>query len=85
MNVDVQIVLSKGEYKTFAEAKAAAAQRIVDGEPLWLYIKFRSRLGDYVVTTRHPDDYEMLRYTLFAEVAPRGDFTALSQYAIRFS
>lgn len=85
MNVDVQIVLSKAEHKTFAEAKVAAANRIVDGEPLWLYIKFKTRLGDYVVTTRHPDDHEKLRYTLFAEVAPRGDITALSQYAIRFS
>jgi hypothetical protein len=85
MNVDVQIVLSKAEHKTFAEAKAAEAKKLVDGEPLWLYVKFKSRLGDYVVTTRNPDDNEKLRYTLYAEVAPRGDITALHQYAIRFA
>ncbi|MBA3352016.1 MAG: hypothetical protein H0U23_06250 [Blastocatellia bacterium] len=85
MNVDVQMALSKAEYKTFAEAKAAEAKKIVDGDPLWLYIKFKSKLGDYVLTTRHPDDPEKLRYTLFAEMAPRGDITALSQYSIRFA
>jgi hypothetical protein len=85
MNVDVQIVLSKVEYKTFAEAKAAEAKKIVDGEPLWLYIKFKSRLGDYVLTTRNPNDPEKLRYTLYAEVAPRGDITALNQYSIQFA
>ena len=85
MNVDVQIVLSKAEYKTFAEAKAAEAKKIIDGEPVWLYIRFKSKLGDYVLTTRHPDDRERLRYTLFAEVAPRGDITALNQYSIQFA
>lgn len=85
MNVDVQMALSKAEYKTFAEAKAAETKKIVDGEPLWLYVKFKSKLGDYVLTTRHPDDPEKLRYTLFAEVAPRGDITALSQYSIQFA
>lgn len=84
MNVDVQIVLSKADHKTFAEAKAAEAKKIVDGDPLWMYIKFRGKLGDYVLTTRDPDDLERLQYTLFVEVAPRGDITALSQYSIRF-
>lgn len=85
MNVDVQVALSKAEYKTFAEAKAAEAKKIVDGEPLWLYVKFKSKLGDYVLTTRHPEDREKLRYTLYAEVAPRGDITALNQYSIQFA
>lgn len=85
LNVDVQLVLSKVEYKTFAEAKASEAKKVADGEPLWLYAKFKTRLGDYVVTTRSPDDPEKLRYTLFAEVAPRGDITALSQYSIQFA
>ncbi len=85
MNIDVQIVLSKAEYKTFAEAKLAEAKKIVDGEPLWLYVKFKSKLGDYVLTTRHPADRDKLRYTLFAEVAPRGDISALSQYSIQFA
>jgi hypothetical protein len=85
MNVDVQMVLSKSDLKTFAEAKAAEAKKIVDGEPLWLYVKFKSKLGDYVLTTRHPDDPERLRYTLFADVGPRGDITAQNQYSIQFN
>lgn len=85
MNVDVQIVLSKADVKTFAEAKAAEARKVIDGEPLWMYVKIKSKLGDYVLTTRNPHDPEKLRYTLYAEVAPRGDVTALHQYAIQFA
>ncbi|MEP7150029.1 MAG: hypothetical protein ABI857_14210, partial [Acidobacteriota bacterium] len=85
LNVDVQMVLSKAEYKTFAEARAAEAKKIADGEPLWLYVKFKSKLGDYVLTTRDADDREKLRYTLFAEVGPRGDITAQNQYSIQFN
>ena len=84
-NVDVQAVLTKAEYKTFAEARLAEAKKVLDGEPLWLYLKFKSKLGDYVLTTRDPDDHEKLRYTMYAEIAPRGDVTALSQYAIQFT
>ena len=85
MNVDVQIALAKAELKTFAEAKAAEVKKIVDGEPLWLYVKFKTKLGDYVLTTRNPEDREKLRYTLYAEVGPRGDITALHQYSILFA
>lgn len=85
MNVDVQMVLSKTEHKTFAEAKAAEAKKIVDGEPVWMYVKFKGKLGDYVLTTRHPQDRERLRYTLYAEVAPRGDVTALHQVTLQFA
>jgi hypothetical protein len=84
MNVDVQMVLTKAEHKTFAEAKAAEVKKIVDGEPLWMHIKFKGKLGDYVLTTRDPDDPQKLRYTLYAEVAPRGDVTALNQVTIQF-
>jgi len=84
-NVDVQAVLAKTEYKTFAEAKAWEAKKVLDGEPLWLYLKFKSKVGDYVLTTRDPEDHEKLRYTMYAEVAPRGDVTALSQYTIQFT
>lgn len=85
MNVDVQIVLSKNEYKTFTEAKAAETKKIIDGEPLWMYVKFKSKLGDYVLTTRNPQDAEKLRYTLYAEVGPRDDVTALHQVAVQFT
>ena len=85
MNVDVQMVVSKADLKTFDEAKKAEAKKVSDGDPLWLYVRFRSRLGDYVVTTRDPSDPEKLRYELFLEIAPRGDITALNQYSIKFT
>ena len=84
-NVDVQAILTKAEFKTFAEAKAAEAKKILDGEPLWLYLRFKSKLGDYVLATRDPDDREKIRYTMYAEIAPHGDVTALSQYTIQFT
>ena len=84
-NVDVLAVLTKSEYKTFDEAKVAQAKKVLDGEPLWLYLKFKSKLGDYVLTTRDPDDHEKLRYTMYAEIGPHGDVTALSQYTIQFN
>ena len=85
MNVDVQMVLSKADVKTFAEAKAAEAKRISDGDQLWMYLKFKSTLGDYVITTRNPEDQEKLQYTLYAEIGARGDLSALHQYTIRFA
>jgi hypothetical protein len=86
MNVDVQMVLSKAEHKTFLQAKAAEAKKVVDGEPLWMYMKFaKGKLGDYVLTSRDPDDPQKLRYTLYAELAPHGDVTALNQYTIQFA
>ena len=44
MNVDIQMVLAKLDYKTFAEAKPNIATQITDGDPLWLYVKFSHRL-----------------------------------------
>ena len=85
MNVDVQIVLSRVEYKTFAEAKPNAASRVADGEPLWLYVRFNGKLGDYVLTTLNPEDQTKLKYSLFAEVGPQGDVTALNQYLLQFT
>jgi len=85
MNVDVQSVLAAKEYKTFAEAKANALGRVADGDPIWLYLKFSGRLGDYVVTTRDVEDPTVLRYTLYTEIGPKGDITALSQYPLRFA
>ena len=85
MNVDVQIVLSRGDYKTFADAKPNAINRITDGEPLWLYVKFNGKLGDYVLTRPSLDEPGKLKYTLFAEIGPQGDITALNQYLLQFS
>ena len=85
MNIDVQMVLSRSEHKIFADAKLAEAKKVADGDPLWLYIKFKTRLGDYVKATRDPIDPEKIRYTLFVEIAPAGDVTALYQYVFRFA
>lgn len=85
MNVDVQIVLSKSDVKTFAQAKAAEANRVADGEPLWMYVKFKTKLGDFVVTSRDADDREKLHYTLYAEIAPKGEVSPLHQFTIQFA
>jgi hypothetical protein len=85
MNVDVQGILSTQEFKSFADARLRTAGRITDGENLWLYLKFKSKLGDYVLTTRDKDDPTKLHYSLFAEIGPKGDITALNQYLLQFT
>ena len=85
LNVDVQIVLSKADVKTFAEAKMAEAKRVVDGDPLWMYVKFKSKLGDYVLASRDADDRQKIHYNLYAEVAPKGETGALHQVTIGFA
>jgi len=84
-NVDVQGVLSTQEAKSFAEALLRPATRVADGETLWLYLKFKTRLGDYVLTTRDADDPSKLHYSLFTEIGPKGDVTALNQYLLQFT
>lgn len=85
MNVDVQAVLSGKELKTFAEAKLSPVSRVTDGAPLWLYVKFNGKLGDYVSTVPNEDEPGKLKYLLYAEVGPQGDVTALNQYVLQFS
>lgn len=85
MNVDVQVVLSRADHKTFAEAKAASISRVTDGEPLWLYVKFNGKLGDYVLTQPDPEEPAKTRYVLFTEIGPQGDVTALNQYLLQFT
>ena len=85
MNVDVRAVFSRNEHNTFAEAQADAIDRIADGDPVWLYIKFNGKLGDYVYAEPNNEEPGKLRYMLFTEVGPQGDVTALAQYALRFS
>jgi hypothetical protein len=84
INVDVQGVLSAQDLKSFAEAKLRPSVRLKDGENLWLYLKFKTKLGDYVLTTRDADDPTNVHFTLFAEIGPKGDVTALQQYVLRF-
>ena len=85
MNVDVQGVLSAQDVKSFADARLRAVSKVTDGENLWLYLKFKSKLGDYVLTTRDAADPTKLHYSLFAEIGPKGDITARNQYLLQFT
>lgn len=82
MNVNVRAVLVKTEYKSFNESLPHAAAIVTDGEPLWLYLKFNTRLGDYVVADRQADSPEPIRYRLYFEIGPQGDVTTLNQYVL---
>lgn len=82
MNVDVQMALTKLEYKTFAAAKPFSVTSVADGDPLWLYVRFNGKLGDYVYTMRSSDGTE--RYILFVEYGPQGDVTARSHQLLEF-
>ncbi len=84
MNVGVRIALSRNEYKTFAEAQMNVVSHIVDGEPLWLNIKFSGKLGDYVFAQPEKEEPGKLRYVLFTEIGPQGDVTALTQLTLQF-
>ena len=82
MDVDVQMTLTKLDYKTFAEAKPNAATRLADGDPLWLYVKFNGNLGRYVYALHDTNGSE--RYVLFVEYGPQGDVTAKGHYLLEF-
>jgi hypothetical protein len=84
MNVNVQTVLAKSEYKTFGEAKPHAATHIADGDELWLYAKFNGKLGDYVLTIQDAEDPTDRRYLLWVEIGPKDDVTTLNQYVLEF-
>ena len=83
MNVDVQMVMAKLEYKNFVAAKPFNVTRITDGDPLWLYVKFNGKLGDYVHTVPTADGTN--RYLLYVEYGPQGDVTAKNHQVIEFS
>jgi len=85
MNVDVRMTLSTKDHKAFDEAAAQSAEKLADGDSLFLYIKFNGKLGDYVLTVRDAENDDALRYLMFAEVAPAGDITALSHYVLEFT
>jgi hypothetical protein len=85
MNVDVKAVFTRNEYKTFAEAQSNAVNRIADGDPLWLNIKFNGKLGDYVFALPDNEEPGKYRYVLYTEIGPQGDVTALTRFALRFA
>jgi hypothetical protein len=83
MNVDVQMVLAKSELKNFAEAKAATVASIADGDPVWLFVKFNGKLGQWVYKLRDGSGGE--RYLIFVEYGPQGDSTAKSHSILEFT
>ncbi len=82
MNVDVQMVIAKTEFKNFAEAKAAPITPIADGDAAWLFVKFNGKLDRWVY--RHRDGASGERYLIFVEYGPQGDSTAKSHSIIEF-
>ena len=82
MNVDVQMALTKLEYKSFAEAKPNATKIVTDGDDLWLYVKFNGKLDRYVYRQQ---DENGERYILFVEYGPEGDVMAKSHSILEFS
>jgi len=84
-NVDVQGILTTKDAASFDEARIRSATRLADGDNLWLFLKFKTKLGDYVLTTRDAEDPTKLHYSLFAEIGPKGDVTALNQYLLQFT
>jgi len=82
MNVDVQMALTKLEYKNFAEAKPNTVKEITDGDNLWLYVKFNGKLDRYVYRLNEENALE--RYVLFVEYGPEGDTMAKGHQIIEF-
>lgn len=82
-NVDVQMVLSKQSVKTFAEAKAVPVSRVVDGDQIWLYLRFTGGLGRYV--HRLTDSTSDERYLLYIEIGPQSDMLAKNYVTMSFS
>ncbi len=82
MNVDVQMALTKLEYKNFTEAKPNIIKEITDGDDLWLYVKFNGKLDQYVF--RYTDTNARERFVLFVEYGPEGDTTARSHSILEF-
>ena len=83
MNVDVQMLLSNGDYKTFADAKIHVVTRVADGDPLWLYVKLNGKLERYVNRVKAADGSE--RYLLYVEYGPQGDITAKGHQILEFN
>ncbi len=82
MNVDVQMALTKLEYKNFAEAKPNLTKEITDGDNLWLYVKFNGKLDRYVYRLAEENAPE--RYVLFVEYGPEGDTMAKGHQILEF-
>ncbi|HQZ81729.1 MAG TPA: hypothetical protein PLR83_00785 [Pyrinomonadaceae bacterium] len=81
-NVDVSMVLAKKDVASFALAQPLAAAKIADGDPLWLYIRFKDELGKYVYRT-HGEGGD--RYLLALELGKPGIMGTAMHYILSFT
>lgn len=81
-NVDVSMVLAKKDVASFALAQPLAAAKIADGDPLWLYIRFKDELGKYVFRT-HGEGGD--RYLLALEIGKPGIMGTAMHYILSFT
>jgi len=65
-------VLTSSPAKDFAAAQAVAVTKVVDGQPLWLHLRFEPNLRAHVNKSDLTTDDGHLRYFLWAELGPRG-------------
>lgn len=80
----VEIVLATKDYNSFAEAKPNAVNRIVDGDHLWLYIKFDGTLANYVYKTPYADNDGNINYILFLEIGAQGEESSYDDNSLIF-
>jgi hypothetical protein len=72
VDTGLEIVLTKREYKSFDEAKTSSVSRVSDGEPLWLYLKFKDSLAKYAYKNPYADAEGNINYFLYVEIGARG-------------
>lgn len=81
-NVDVSMVLAKKDVASYALAQPLAAAKIADGDPLWLYVRFKDELGKYVFRT-HGEGGD--RYLLALEIGKPGIMGTAMHYILSFT
>lgn len=85
VNKNVRIVLSSAAKNTFDEAARSTVSRVKDGDALWMFMKFDTKLGDYVRTVPDHDNDKAYRYYLLADISPLNDPTVLARNVIWFT
>jgi len=81
-NVDVTMVLAKKDVASFALAQPLAVAKAADGDPLWLYIRFKDELGKYVYRT-HGEGGD--RFLLALEIGKPGIMGTAMHYILSFT
>jgi hypothetical protein len=84
VNNRIGAVLSKGDYKSFDEAEPNAATRVVDGDLLWLYLKFNGTLADHVHKNEYADNDGNISYVLFFDIGAQGETSSYANGSLVF-